>query len=103
MLEPGGEADLPLEPLGPHGGGELGVEDLEGDGPVVAEIPREIHGGHAAPPELALDGVAVGERGLERGAGVGGHEVPSTSRWNRGCFRMGSKLGSMRSQPGERL
>jgi hypothetical protein len=38
MLEPRGEADLALEPLGAEGGGELGQQDLEGDGAVVAEV-----------------------------------------------------------------
>jgi len=31
MLEPGGELDLAEEPLGSEYGGELGVENLEGD------------------------------------------------------------------------
>src|SRR2546425_7293822 len=34
----------------------------------------EIHGRHAAPPELALQGVAVGQRGGERSARIR-HEV----------------------------
>ena len=61
MLEPGGEVDLALEALGAERGGKLGEEDLEGDGPVVAEVVREIDDRHAAAAELALEGVAVGE------------------------------------------
>jgi hypothetical protein len=60
MLEPGGEADLALEAVGPERGGELGEEELEGDGAVVAEVLGQVDDGHAAAPELAL-GVAVGE------------------------------------------
>ena len=62
MLEPRGEADLPEEALGPERARELRVEDLEGDGPVVPEVAGEVHRGHAAAPELALDDVAVTQR-----------------------------------------
>ena len=61
MLEPGGEPDLALEPIGPERGGELGEQDLEGDRAVVAEVLGQVDHGHAAAPELALEGVAVGE------------------------------------------
>ena len=61
MLQPGGEADLALEAVGAERGGELGEEDLERDGAVVAEVVGEVDDGHAAAAELALDGVAVGE------------------------------------------
>ena len=62
MLEASGEADLALEPLGAGLGGEVGEQDLEGDRTVVAEIACEVDHAHAAAAELALDGVAVGER-----------------------------------------
>ena len=42
---------------------ELGLEDLDRDLPVVLFVVREIHGGHAARAELALEAVAAGERG----------------------------------------
>ena len=61
MLEPGGEADLALEPLGAERGGELGEQDLERDRAVVPEVLGQVDHGHAAAPELALEGVAVGE------------------------------------------
>ena len=61
MLEPGGELDLALEPLGAEGGGELGVEHLERDRPVVPEVAREIDRGHAPAAELALERVAVAQ------------------------------------------
>ena len=38
MLEPRGEADLALEPVGPERGGQLGVEHLERHRPVVPEV-----------------------------------------------------------------
>ena len=38
MLQPGGEADLALEALGAERGGQLGVEHLERDRPVVPEV-----------------------------------------------------------------
>ena len=62
MLEPGGEADLALEPFAAGVGGELGQEGLEGDRAVVAEVAREIDDPHAAAAKLAFDQVALGER-----------------------------------------
>ena len=67
--EPGGQLDFPEEPLGAERGGDLGAEHLDGDGAAVPEIAREVHGGHAAVSQLALEGVAVGQRraqGVER-------------------------------------
>ena len=58
MLEPGGRADLAQEALGAEAAGELGVQHLEGDGAVVAEVAGEIDGGHAAAAELALERVS---------------------------------------------
>jgi hypothetical protein len=59
VLQPGGEADFALEALGAERPGQLGVEDLEGDGSVVLEVGGEEDRGHAAPAELAKDGVAA--------------------------------------------
>ena len=50
---------------GPSVARQFGVQHLEGDRPVVPEVAGEVHGGHAAPPELALEHVAVGQRGAE--------------------------------------
>jgi hypothetical protein len=58
MLEPRGEVDLALEALKTDGG-ELGMEDLQRDQPVVLEIPGEVDRGHASPAELALEPVAT--------------------------------------------
>jgi hypothetical protein len=59
MLQPGGELDLALEPLGTQRVGEIGVQDLKRDRPVVPEILREEDRGHPAPAELTLDPVAI--------------------------------------------
>ena len=58
MLQPRGEPDLALEPLGTEGGGELGMQHLERDRPVVPEVPGEEDRGHPPAPELALERVA---------------------------------------------
>jgi len=61
VVEPGGEPDLPDEPLGAQRVRQLGMEDLQGDRTVVPEIAGEIDRGHAATAELALEHVAVTE------------------------------------------
>ena len=47
--------DLAQEPLGAERGGELRAQHLDRDVAVVLEVVREVDGGHAAAPELALD------------------------------------------------
>jgi hypothetical protein len=71
MLEPGGGADLPEEPLRAQCGAELGVEDLEGDQAIVLEVVGEVDRSHAAPAELALDHIAVAESFSELDGNVG--------------------------------
>ena len=66
----GGGSDLAQEPLGADHRGQLGLELLDGDLPVVAEIVREVDRCHAAGPELALEAVATGEGGREPGRGA---------------------------------
>ncbi len=61
MLEPGGELDLALEPLGTQAGRELRVEHFESDRPVVPEIMRQVDRRHTSVAELALEAVPVGE------------------------------------------
>ena len=67
VLQPGGDLDLALEPGRALRRDQLGVQHLEGDGAVVAEVVREEDRGHAAPAELALDGVAALEGLFQRG------------------------------------
>ena len=43
---------------------------LEGHGPAVADVVREVDGRHAPGAELALDAVTVGEGRVEAGDGV---------------------------------
>ena len=75
VVEPGGEPDLPDEPLGAQRVRQLGMEDLQGDGAVVPEIAGEIDRGHAATAELALEQVAVGQGGLEPFEGLGQRDI----------------------------
>ena len=67
--------DLAQEALRAERGGELGVEHLERDRPVVLEIVGEVDRGHAAAPELALERVAVGQGGLEPFQGLGQRDL----------------------------
>jgi hypothetical protein len=50
------------EAFGTERGGEIGVQDLDGDVAIVLDVVREIDRGHAARAEFALDAVAVGQR-----------------------------------------
>ena len=61
MLQVSGGLDLGQEPRGADDCGEFRAQDLDGDLAVVLEVVREVHGGHAASAELALDPVAVGQ------------------------------------------
>ena len=74
MLQPGGDADLALEPLRAERRGQLGMEHLERDRPVVPEVPGEPDGGHAAAAELALELVSVPQPFAQGGDRVG-HEA----------------------------
>ena len=50
---------------GPRVGGELGMEHLERDGAVMAEVAREPDRGHAPAPELPLERVAIAQPFLD--------------------------------------
>jgi hypothetical protein len=65
MLEARGGADLAQEALTAEGGAEVGVQHLDGDVAVVADVMRQVHGGHATLPKLALDAVATAKGGAE--------------------------------------
>ena len=101
MLQPGGEPDLPLEPLGAERRGELRMEQLERDRAVVLEVLGQPDRGHAAAAELAVERVALPQPFAQRRDRIR-HEPGSASLRNRGLFRSGSKVGSARSQAGER-
>ena len=61
VLKPGRHLDLPSEPLGAERGRKLRAEDLHRYLSVVLQVLGEVHRGHAALPELALDAVAADE------------------------------------------
>jgi hypothetical protein len=71
VLKVGGELDLLEEAPGAEHRGELRVEHLHRHEAAVADVAGEIDGGHAAPAELALGDVAVGQSRPERGGGFG--------------------------------
>jgi hypothetical protein len=72
-VEAGGGLDLLDEALGAKHGGQLRLEDLEGDLAVVPEVLGQVDGGHPTLAELAIDAVAVGQRRDESGKGVSHH------------------------------
>jgi len=65
MLQPGGELDLPEEPVGAEHGGQLRVEHLERDRAVVLPVVGQEDRGHATPTQLPLEAVAVGQSSLK--------------------------------------
>ncbi len=71
MPEAGGDPDFQQKPLRSEGGGQLGSQDLQGDGSVVPDVVGEIYRGHAAASELSLDAIAVGQGGREEVGCVG--------------------------------
>jgi hypothetical protein len=101
MLQAGGEADLALEALRAESGGELGMEHLERDGTVMAEVACEPDRGHAPAAKLALERVPIAQTFAQCRYRVR-HVDPATICLKRASFRSGSKLGSTRSQPGDK-
>ncbi len=65
MLERRRRLDLGDEAVGAEDGGQLGLEDLDGDVALVLEIAGEEHRGHATLAQLALQAVAAGQRAAE--------------------------------------
>jgi hypothetical protein len=60
VIEPGGQVDLAEEALWTQSSGELRVEQLQRDPPVMLEVLGEVDRGHPPAPELALEHVALG-------------------------------------------
>jgi hypothetical protein len=75
VVESGGRPDLAEEALGPEARAQLGVEHLDRHEAVVPQVAGEIHRGHAAVTELALDRVAAGQGGFEVFQGLGQRET----------------------------
>jgi hypothetical protein len=65
MGQLGGDLDFQQKPLNPDRVGNLGTENLDGDGAVLLEILGEEDCGHPAAAELALDRVSIGEDSLQ--------------------------------------
>jgi len=63
VLEPSDRLDLALEALRAERVGQLGVQHLERHGALVPEVAGEVDRGHSPAPQLALDHVAVLQRG----------------------------------------
>ena len=49
------------EALSAHGGHQVLAEHLERDRPSVPAVPRQVHGGHAALAQLAIELVTLAE------------------------------------------
>ena len=73
MLETCRGLDSIEEPLGANDRGKLGAEDLERHLVLMLEVVREVHDGHAADAEFAVDALAAGEGGV-KAIGLCGHE-----------------------------
>ena len=65
MLEAGDRLDLALEALGAERVGHLGVQHLERHRPLVPKVVGQKNGGHATPPQLTFEPVAVVQATLE--------------------------------------
>jgi hypothetical protein len=73
MLEPSGELNLPLEPLGTQCFGDVGAEDLDDDFPSQRRVVGDEDAGHPAGTQLAVERVAAGESAFELIAEIGCH------------------------------
>ncbi len=71
MLEVSRNLDFGQEPLGTDDCGQLRLQDLQRDLPLVLDVIREIDRSHAALTEFGLDAVAAFEGGVQAGDGVG--------------------------------
>src|SRR5580692_12863187 len=65
MLELRRGRDLATEPLGSERHGEIRVQHLERDLPLVLGVARQVYGRHASGPQFTLHRIARSERGLQ--------------------------------------
>src|SRR5882762_4841502 len=65
MLQAGGQLDLTQEALTAQRHGDLRAQRLQGQEALVLGIAGQVHGGHAATPQLAIDDVPIAERGVQ--------------------------------------
>ncbi len=66
VCEAGRDFDLLEKPFRAECRGQLGLQDLDGDFAMMLEVLGEVDRGHPATPQLALEGVALGEGCAER-------------------------------------
>ncbi len=76
MLEVGRDLNFSEEAFRADDRGQLGFQDLEGNLAVMLQVLGQVDRGHAALAELALDGVAPVEGGVEKAHGFGHRAVP---------------------------
>ena len=62
MLQPRGELDLALEPLGRHAGGQLRGKQLDDDLAAEREFRSHIDARHPSAAELTIELVGIAER-----------------------------------------
>src|SRR6185503_14934784 len=77
MRQARGDPDLTQKALGPQGRGDFGPQDFDRDFAAMLLLFGEIDRRHAAPAELALDGVAIGEGRCDGKRLRGGHGAKS--------------------------
>jgi hypothetical protein len=77
VLQASGGPDFPLKALRAERGSQVRVQHLERDLPIVLQILREVHRGHAAPANLAVEPIAVSQGTLELTYRSAVHELPS--------------------------
>src|SRR5206468_12197523 len=65
VLEIGGDSDFLEEARRTEDCGKLRIQDLERNGPVMADIMRPVDRGHATAADLTLYAVAIRECGVE--------------------------------------
>ncbi len=75
MLQPGGQADLALEPVGREAFGEVGAEHLDHHFPSQRSLVGHEHPAHASTAELPLDDVGGAERPLQPVLNIGAVHV----------------------------
>ena len=81
MLQLGRDLDLTKEPRRPERGGEVFAQHLDRHLAMVLDVLGEVHGGHAARAELALDLVAAAEGGGQAGNSVSGQAPSRDGAW----------------------
>jgi hypothetical protein len=71
VIQAGGELDFAEEPVGAEHGRQLGMQHLDRHPPLVLQVLRQVHRGHAPAAQLTLDGVAISQGGAETKVEIG--------------------------------